>query len=231
MFSYLGSKSKLAHLYPAPKHGRIVEPFAGSARYSLLHFENEVQMYDLSQTVVDIWRYLIAASERDILSLPDVPSRVSLDTFTQLAPVEKDLIGFHMCRGKAKPRKTGHGQNSWNSAKLKIARDLYKIRHWNVHWLPYDENWFARKNPAATWFIDPPYQMTQIATNSDRYPEGDGIDYDQLAKFVRTRNGLVIACEGPGADYLPFKLLKEVNANSNNKTVKRFQEFVYVQEN
>ena len=30
MFSYYGSKSKIAHLYPAPQYDRIIEPFAGS---------------------------------------------------------------------------------------------------------------------------------------------------------------------------------------------------------
>jgi len=35
MFSYYGSKSKLAQHYPTPKYDTIVEPFAGAAGYSL----------------------------------------------------------------------------------------------------------------------------------------------------------------------------------------------------
>ncbi len=231
MFSYLGSKSKIANLYPAPKYGRIVEPFAGSARYSLLHFENEVQLYDANPTIVEIWRYLIAATEKDIVSLPDVPSKVSLDTFTQLADVERNLIGFHMCRGKARPRKTGHGQNDWNKAKVRIAGELHKIRHWRVHQFEYNYNGSVHYDLKATWFIDPPYKHTQVKGNSDRYPYGDGLDYAKLAEFVRSRRGLVIACEGPGADYLPFELLTTVNANTNNREVKPFQEYVYVRDN
>jgi len=34
MFSYYGSKSKIVDYYPPPKHKRIIEPFAGSARYT-----------------------------------------------------------------------------------------------------------------------------------------------------------------------------------------------------
>src|SRR5689334_624496 len=132
MFSYYGSKSKIAHLYPEPKHGRIIEPFAGSARYSLLHFENEVELYDVSRFVVDVWRYLIEASEKDVLSLPNVPSKVHLDNYKQLSDAERYLIGFHLCRGKAKPRKVGHGQNGWARDKQRIAANLYKIRHWKV---------------------------------------------------------------------------------------------------
>lgn len=232
MFSYYGSKNKICGLYPSPKHGRIVEPFAGSARYSLLHFENEVQLYDANPMIVDIWRYLIAATEKDILSLPDVPSKVSLDTFTQLADVERNLIGFHMCRGKAKPRKMGHGQNDWNKAKIRIAGDLYKIRHWKIeNWDAFGLTVWLKDRRPYTWFIDPPYQHTQVKGHSDRYPYGDDLDYARLAEIVRSLRGLVIACEGPGADYLPFELLATVNANTNNREVKPFQEYVYVRDN
>jgi site-specific DNA-adenine methylase len=37
MFSYYGSKSKIVKYYPCPAHDKIIEPFAGSARYSLLN--------------------------------------------------------------------------------------------------------------------------------------------------------------------------------------------------
>lgn len=35
MFYYYGRKKKIAGLYPEPQHSTIVEPFAGSAAYSL----------------------------------------------------------------------------------------------------------------------------------------------------------------------------------------------------
>lgn len=232
MFSYLGSKSKLAPIYPRPKYGRIIEPFAGSARYSLLHFENDVILYDVNPTVYNIWLYLLTASKKDILSLPDIESKVSLDTHKMLSQVERDLIGFHLCRGKAKPRKVGHGQNSWNKDKRRIAADLYKIKHWQVRGVSYDHEAFKEAfNDLATWFIDPPYKNAQERPgNSDRYPHGS-IDYNKLANFIRTRNGLVIACEGEGADYLPFEFLTKTNANTNNKSVKQNKEFYYVQDN
>ena len=39
MWSYYGRKSKFINLYPKPKHNIIIEPFAGTAVYSL-HEEN-----------------------------------------------------------------------------------------------------------------------------------------------------------------------------------------------
>jgi site-specific DNA-adenine methylase len=35
MWSYYGGKSKIVQYYPDPKYDTIIEPFAGSAQYSL----------------------------------------------------------------------------------------------------------------------------------------------------------------------------------------------------
>lgn len=225
MFSYYGSKSKIAHLYPPPKYRLIIEPFAGSARYALQHWENDVWLFDASETVAGVWRYLIEASEQDILSLPEPPSKVHIDDFAPgLSQPEKDLIGFHLCRGKAKPRKTGHGQNGWARDKQRIAANLRKIRHWKI----FCDSYVAAPNRYATYFIDPPYQQTMLRPgNSDRY-EHWSIDYKHLSKWIDTRLGQVIVCEGDGADWMPFSLMRSVNANTNNAQVKRLGEYVFI---
>lgn len=229
MFSYYGSKSKIARYYPVPKYGTIIEPFAGSARYSLLHWENDVYLYDLSPYVAEVWKYLIQASEKDILGLPDVPSKIHIDNFTQLSQVEKWLIGFEISRAKSKPRKTGHGMNSWSAKKREnIAANLRKIRHWNVSQRSYAD---IPVNLQATYFVDPPYIETQRRPgNGDRYPHGDNLNYDDLAAWIKTRNGLVIACEGKGADYLPFEFFRLTNAMSNGDTSKFNYEYAYIRD-
>lgn len=225
MFSYLGSKSKIINLYPPPIFNKIIEPFAGSARYALKYWENEVQLYDTSEYVVMVWRYLMQASWRDILSLPNVPSKVHLDNYTQLSTAERYLIGFSLCRGKSKPRKVGHGQNSWERDKVRIAKDLYKIRHWTIE----QKSFIDIPNQMATYFIDPPYISTQERKNNpDKYP-CESLDYTSLAEWIKSRQGQVIACEGEGADYLPFQFLKETTANTNNKSTKRLNEYIYTQ--
>lgn len=37
MFDYYGGKASLARFYQCPRHALIVEPFAGSAMYSMYH--------------------------------------------------------------------------------------------------------------------------------------------------------------------------------------------------
>lgn len=224
MFSYYGSKSKLVWLYPPPRHRHdtIIEPFAGSARYSLAYWRRDVFLYDTNEIVVRVWKYLISASERDVLSLPDVESKRNIDEIKSLSQEERWLIGFHLCRGKAVPRKVGHGQNSWSRDKVRIARDLHKIRHFKIERKSYT----SIRNRDATWFIDPPYKSVNVKENGDRYPECE-IDYEKLAKFALSRRGLVICCEGAGADYLPFKLLTVNRANTNSSTVKQNVELIY----
>ena len=70
MFSYYGSKSKIINLYPSPKHGKVIEPFAGSARYALKYFDRQVLLVDKYSVLVEVWHYLQQASEADILGLP-----------------------------------------------------------------------------------------------------------------------------------------------------------------
>jgi hypothetical protein len=223
MFSYLGSKSKIAHLYPKPLYPLIIEPFAGSARYSLLHWKKDVILFDTSKYVIGVWQLLQAASKSDILSLPDVPSKLSITQIEGLSEAEQWLIGFHLCRGKAKPRVTGHGQNSWNRDKIRIANDLYKVQHWQV----IEGSYRSDINLRATRFVDPPYEAVQVRPkNSDRYPEWF-VDYDDLAEYCRTRRGQTIVCEGDGANWLPFRLLKTVTTNSNNRTVKTNGEYIW----
>lgn len=211
MFAYYGSKSKIVDLYPRPKYDRIIEPFAGSARYSLRYFDREILLVDKYPVIVEIWNYLKEASEKDILSLPDVRADedirdMKLDRGAEL------LIGFCINNGSAQPKKTGApahtGFNTWNKDKKRIARDLYKIRKWEIRLGSYED----LENEPATWFIDPPYQV------GGKYYRENKIDYSYLAEWARSRLGHVIVCENTAADWLPFYPMREMSGQLH-KTV------------
>lgn len=59
MFYYYGRKKKLVKVYPSPVYSTIVEPFAGSAAYSLywvkdrdvILIEKDLQVYELWKTL------------------------------------------------------------------------------------------------------------------------------------------------------------------------------------
>lgn len=202
MFSYFGSKSKLVKRYHKPKFDLIIEPFAGSARYSLEYFEKDVIINDVNPVVIAVWRYLLEASKQDILSLPILKVGEHIDNFN-LTDAEKWLIGFELCRGKFTPRKVVSKFSNWQAAQKRIAENLYKIKHWTVTNLSY-ENMLSLR---ATYFIDPPYNLENW--NKHTYPFRK-IDYKKLSAWCNSRSGQVIVCGGTFDNYLPFEKLDSV---------------------
>ena len=203
MFSYYGSKSKLVDLYPAPKHGKIIEPFAGSARYALKYFDRDVLIVDAYEVVVKIWHYLQQASEADILGLPNLTYKQSTDDYN-LSEGERLLLGFLVARGSRRPAKVVQKFSSVEQDKKRIAKGLYKIRHWEIELGSYENI----PNQQATWFIDPPYQNVGKAGYNVN-ERGKAIDFPALGEWCKQREGQAIVCEVTTADWLPFAPLKE----------------------
>ena len=203
MFSYYGSKSKIVDYYPPPKHKRIIEPFAGSARYSLKYWQNDVLLVDKYPVIVEVWNYLKNASEADIKGLPKLDTGQTIDDY-DLSDIERKFMGFMVQDGTTGMRKTA----SYFAVKRMdekfdfIIKNLHKIKHWDIKLGSYDE----LENVEATWFIDPPYEF-----GGHEYKcSNKNIDFDKLAEWCKERNGQAIVCENTKATWLPFKPMKEM---------------------
>lgn len=208
MFSYYGSKSKIVKKYPKPINDKIIEPFAGSARYALEYYDRDILLVDKYDVIVNIWNYLINASVKDIESLPEL--ELGDKTPEYLTQTEKDLLGFMMNRGSSTPKFT---YTTWAARDKEITRHknriikyLDKIRHWKVQLGSYEDI----PNQKATWFIDPPYQKMGL-----RYKEKT-IDYTHLANWSRERESQVIVCESEGADWMDFTPLCQIRGQKKN---------------
>jgi len=203
MFSYYGSKSKIVKKYPPPLYDIIVEPFAGSARYSLLYNDKQVILNDSYRVIYNIWKYLITATEQQI---NDLPVMVKGDDVRDLniTDVEKELMGFMVNRGVAYPHNIyttwPSDTNEIQKCKNRILNYLDKIRHWQIR----NEDYRKLENIEATWYIDPPYQK-----GGERYIKNH-IDYVQLAEWCKSRKGQVIVCENGDADWLDFEFLSSL---------------------
>ena len=162
MFSYYGSKSKIVDYYPPPKHKRIIEPFAGSARYSLKYWQNDVLLVDKYPVIVEVWNYLKNASEADILKLPRLERGEKFKDHKLLSDVEKKFFGFITQAGSTGERySVGTMQGVNVDADLKkIAAQLYKIRHWEIKLGSYDELENVEANELERWFNDRRKEMT-----------------------------------------------------------------------
>lgn len=219
MFSYYGSKSKLARLYPKPRYNIIVEPFCGAAWYSSLHYNKGVLLNDLYPPIYNIWNWLInEASQDEIIGNSDFYQGQNIIDLPLTQP-HKDLIGFCINRGSVSPKNIvqkwscqAKGRPDWASTTnyqlRRISDMLPNIRHWQARFGDY------RNLPdiEATWFIDPPYQ-----NGGELYSENK-IDYSELAEWCLGRSGQVIVCENNQADWLPFSELREITGQRKKTT-------------
>lgn len=220
IFYYFGRKKQTAKNYPQPKLDIIVEPFAGSAAYSL-HNDNwkkEVILVDNNPTVIGLWTYLLAATTKDIENLPDLKEGENVDDFKYLSVEEKNLIGFHINPGSSVPKKTATRFSRWKPGKAYILSNLFKIKHWKF--LP--GNYLEQETPSATYFIDAPYY------DQGKQYLGSKLDYGILAKWISNLSGEIIVCEGAQhSNWLPFKELPfTVNNGGTNKS-KKSKEYIF----
>lgn len=195
MFSYFGGKTKLAKYYPDPQYNIIIEPFAGSAQYSLYgeRWKKDVLLYDKNIKIVEIWQYLLNASSKDILELPEPLQKSDIRDYQFPCRGARNLI-YNLCSGGSCHfgNKTGKYGNV-HTSKIRIAKNLYKIKHWQI----FHEDYRNIPNLKATWFIDPPYQIMGY-----RYPIHD-IDYSTLLHWSLSRLGEIIICENTQSTWCP----------------------------
>lgn len=217
MFSYYGSKSKVVHLYPKPKFNRIIEPFAGSARYSLRHFENDIWINDKYDVVYKIWKYLQNCSAKDILSLPDLPVGFKIEREKFDCIEQAWLMGFIINGGQSTPMLTVSkwGKEKFIKQRKFIAENLFKIKHWKITNLDYTEI----ANVECTWFIDAPYETAGYKYRLSK------IDFDVLKEYCLNRFGQIIVCESLDASWLEFKPFAKFNGIK-----KSFQEGIWTNE-
>ena len=229
MFSYYGSKYRLSGTYPGPINDLIIEPFAGSACYSLywsntIMFKTNVILYDINPIICEIWDYLINVKESEILRLPELKHGEKIPV--NICQGAKYLIGFWVSKAATMPRLSmtnkSHcdvkGNLGFWSAQIKqrIANQLQFIRHWKI----FNDCYSNIPNRPATWYIDPPYQES-----GEHYKYSD-IDYNHLGQWSRSRSGRSIVCEHNQADWLPFKTLSR-----NKGMLKNNVELIYTQDN
>lgn len=217
-FGYYGGKWRDAlKYYPAPEFRTIVEPFAGSAGYALRHPSLNVVLCEIDPILTAVWRYLIRVKPKEILSIPNVDPDGSVDDLN-VCQEAKWLVGLWLNRGVASPRKKpskwmrdGVRPGSFWGSRVRetIASQVESIRHWQVHNRSYAD---CPVNRRATWFVDPPYEVT-----GRYYRFGSNLlDYTELADWCKSRKGQVIVCENAGATWLPFKPLADVKTTRSS---------------
>jgi site-specific DNA-adenine methylase len=219
-FSYYGGKHRIADKYPRPVYPKIIEPFAGSAGYSLRYPLRKVVLCDANPIITGLWEYLIKVKESEIWGLP---LKITHLDEMDLIQEQKWLIGFWVNKGSVAPCKRASkwmregkaGASFWGSyVRGAIASQLKFIRHWKAMLKSYEEI----PDEQCTWYIDPPY----IGNEGKPYKH-QITDYTHLAKWCEERQGQVIVCENATATWLPFRPLVDARGVKSEVSRKRQQ--------
>ena len=165
-------------------------------------------LVDCYDVIIDIWNYLIQATEKDILALPELERGDKVPSF--LTKTEQSLVGFMVNRGSPYPKNI---YTTWAARDKEITRHknriiklLPKIRHWRTQLGSYKDV----ENQQATYYVDPPY------FNAGKFYVHNSVDYEDLSNWCRTRQGQVIVCENEGAEWLDFKPLCATHGQKKN---------------
>jgi 16S rRNA G966 N2-methylase RsmD len=216
VFYYYGRKKKLAKLYPEPEYPVIVEPFAGSAAYSIEMLmagkADRAILVEKDPQVVEVWNRLLGMSDEEVAAL-EVPVKgdkvydflwKATNFGNAIFVCEYIVMSEIMAKGAQSQKKFIQKALPLVRGRIEVIEGDYRADSPDIE---------------ATWFIDPPYQNL---TGSSR-GRGDGygrdcqalnLDFAELGEWCKSRRGQVMVCESLGADWLPFKTLKENHTTS-----------------
>lgn len=211
-FKYPGSKHTLAKRYPRPRYDVVVEPFAGSAQYSTLHYERQVLLIESDPEIAQLWHWLVTVDPDVVARLPvDLPHGEDIRTLglpsrgAELLVRAWQRVGSNNCWTVSKW--CGLNSGMWSArTRDAIASQVEKIRHWKVLHLKFDPSLAGVPAENATYFIDAPYQSIPDIYRSEP------LDYRALASYCKRLKGQVIVCEAGGAKWLPFRFLAVARA-------------------
>jgi len=222
-FAYYGAKHRLAPHYPPPRYNTIIEPFAGSAAYSIRWATDstKVILYEADEQVVELWHRVQNITPKQ---LDEITEHIANDIHTTdpLVAALGGGSGLHATLSGLTRKITPRMREGWPNIRRRIERSTNRIKNWEINHGSYEQ----APNIEATWFIDPPYQLLIInptrtlqdqSGNAYRYGQST-INYAQLAAWCKTRQGQTIVCEQQPAAWLPFKPFKP---QRNAQTIER----------
>ncbi len=160
MFYYYGAKHALARRYQRPTHRIVVEPFAGSAGYSIHHLVrgnvDHAILVEKDVRVFGLWQRLLTMSPAEVAALnPPAPGEWTTDFFWMTTAASNALA-----RSKGYSFSTRAAATA-RAMQARIVSILPKVKG-RITLIQGD--YTQAPDITATWFVDPPYQAVGSST-------------------------------------------------------------------
>ena len=193
VFKYSGSKTRLLKHLPPPKNAStIVEPFAGSAAYSIHYRPDRLLLCEKNTSVRALWEWLRAeATTDDLHDLERLPWEDRSDVRDLKLPVAPETLLRLTASGVMVGQLSSFillRQNTVNFDKLKAALPWIKKAVG-----PVGADFRDYQNEPGFHFVDPPYLKTSGNYVDKKAPKGDcgSIDLDAVMDYCRNVRGLL----------------------------------------
>lgn len=212
LFKWFGSKWRSGAHYPPPEHPVIIEPFAGSAGYSLRYAYKDVILYESDVHIFRLWDWLINHATQQ--AIRDIP--LGLTPGTDIRTLGLSLGQQLLLKSWQRTHSVGdcwtisvwdNKPGQWTlHTRDRVSEEFHAIRHWSLMgydgYTPFDT---LGDSQGITWFVDPPYQYNH------QYRAKVSFQYPRLARCIQAAKGQRIVCEavcpktGAVPDWLPFR--------------------------
>jgi site-specific DNA-adenine methylase len=162
-FKYSGNKRRMLKYLPAPPHGMmIVEPFAGSAAYSMAHsqFGRKIQLAEANEDVRVLWEWLrTEATEERLIELEKMRPKEKVQVATLKLPKPEETLMRLTCSGVYTGQLSSTILYSQHSVDFSNIRRLLPVIRNQV--LPLLKDYRETVTLDGFMFLDPPYLGTQ----------------------------------------------------------------------
>jgi site-specific DNA-adenine methylase len=198
MFKYSGNKQRLLHLLRQPPKGPIIEPFAGSARYSL-NYDLDAILFEKNKDVYDLWDWLINdATKKDLLELEKMKQPEKVDIRLLNLPKPQETLFRLTCAS------VYVGQlSSWISYpqhKVDFSRLISYLPQIKYRFTLGGTDYLQSAGLQGTYFIDPPYMGT-----SGNYIDGsnkkelNSVNLNTFTEYINSVDSPIIFTYGTDA--------------------------------
>lgn len=183
-FHYSGNKKRLSPLLRKPVSDIVIEPFAGSAGYSLYYKPSKVILFENNTDIYNLWNWLITATTiKDLEKLESLKVSVKTDIRTLNLPKPEETLFRLTCASVYVGQLSSwiaYPQNSVNFSFLKENLDYIK-NNITLGGKDFRESLSLK----GTFFIDPPYVGTHgNYKDKSKKLSLDNIEISDITNFI-----------------------------------------------